>query len=62
VQTAGRLASAAGTITTDDFIQDLRQHVVGAPEISTDGFKSYQQSIRDAFRNRAHGEEDGLEG
>ena len=23
--------------TTDDFIQDLRQRVIGAPEISTDG-------------------------
>jgi IS1 family transposase len=43
------------TPTTDDFIQDLHQRVLGAPEISTDGFKPYQQSIRDAFRNSAHG-------
>jgi IS1 family transposase len=38
--------------TTDDFIQDIRQRVLGAPEISTDGFKPYQQSIRDAFRKQ----------
>jgi IS1 family transposase len=42
--------------TTDDFIQDLRQRVLGAPEISTDGFLPYQPAIRDAFSNRvAHG-------
>jgi IS1 family transposase len=35
--------------TTDDFIQDLRQRVLGAPEISTDGFKPYQQSIRECL-------------
>ena len=27
--------------TTDDFIQDLRQRVIGAPEITTDGYHSY---------------------
>lgn len=42
--------------TTDDFVQDLRQRVLGAPEISTDGFLPYQPAIRDAFRGRAaHG-------
>lgn len=42
--------------TTDDFIQDLRQRVIGAPEISTDGLHYYRQSIRDAFGTRAtHG-------
>lgn len=42
--------------TTDDFIQDLRQRVIGLPEISTDGFLPYQNAIRDAFGNRvAHG-------
>jgi len=42
--------------TTDDFIRDLRQRVIGAPEISTDGYHPYQVSIRDAFENRAsHG-------
>jgi IS1 family transposase len=40
---------------TDDFIQDLRQRVVGAPEISTDGFHPYKAAIRDAFRVSAHG-------
>jgi IS1 family transposase len=40
----------------DLFIQDLRQRVIGAPEISTDGFPPYQGAIRDAFGNRiAHG-------
>ena len=41
--------------TTDDFIQDLRQRILGSPEISTDGWPSYSLSIRDAFRNSAHG-------
>jgi IS1 family transposase len=42
--------------TTDDFIQDLRQRVIGLPEITTDGFHPYKSSIRDAFGNRiAHG-------
>jgi IS1 family transposase len=42
--------------TTDDFIQDLRQRVIGVPEISTDGFHPYKSAIRDAFGNRvAHG-------
>src|SRR5882757_4194777 len=40
---------------TDDFVQDLRQRVIGAPEFSTDGFHPYKNAIRDAFRNSAHG-------
>ena len=44
------------TETTDDFIQDLRQRVIGAPEISTDGLHFYKNAIRDAFGARAvHG-------
>jgi IS1 family transposase len=44
------------TETTDDFIQDLRQRVIGAPEISTDGLHFYKNAIRDAFSGRAsHG-------
>jgi hypothetical protein len=36
--------------------QDLRQRVIGAPGISTDGFLPYQNAIRDAFAGRAsHG-------
>ena len=42
--------------TTDQFIQDLRQRVIGAPEISTDGYHPYRNAIRDAFgKNVAHG-------
>ena len=42
--------------TTDDFIQDMRQRVIGAPEISTDGWHHYKPAIRDAFGKRAsHG-------
>lgn len=41
--------------TTDDFIQDLRERVIGSPEISTDGFHPYKVAIRDAFKNSAHG-------
>jgi IS1 family transposase len=42
--------------TTDEFIQDLRERVIGAPEITTDGYHPYKSSIRDAFGKRAtHG-------
>lgn len=42
--------------TTDEFIQDLRERVLGAPEISSDGYRPYLNAIRDAFGNRiAHG-------
>jgi IS1 family transposase len=42
--------------STHDFIADLRQRVIGSPEISTDGFKPYQNAIRAEFGNRiAHG-------
>jgi IS1 family transposase len=41
---------------TDQFIQDIRQRVIGVPEISTDGYPPYRNAIRDAFGNRvAHG-------
>src|SRR5258707_15329600 len=39
------------TANTDMFIQDLRERVLGSPEISSDGFLPYQPAIRDAFRN-----------
>ncbi len=35
--------------TTDSFIQDLRQRVIGSPEITTDGYHPYKSAIRDAF-------------
>jgi hypothetical protein len=41
---------------TDKFVQDLRGRVLGAPEISTDGFHPCQLSVSDAFRNSAHGD------
>jgi len=41
---------------TDLFVRDLRERVLGMPEISSDGFLPYQPAIRDAFGNRvAHG-------
>ena len=41
---------------TDQFIQDLRQRVIGQPEITTDGYHPYKSAIRDAFGSRAtHG-------
>jgi IS1 family transposase len=40
--------------TTDEFIQDLRQRVIGSPEITTDGYHPYKSSIRDAFGKRAN--------
>ena len=44
------------TETTDLFIRDLRDRVLGVPEISTDGYHPYRNAIRDAFGKRvAHG-------
>jgi IS1 family transposase len=41
---------------THEFVADLRERVIGLPEISTDGFKPYQNAIRAEFGNRiAHG-------
>jgi IS1 family transposase len=41
---------------TDLFVRDLRERVIGAPEISSDGFKPYMPAIRDAFAGTAsHG-------
>jgi IS1 family transposase len=37
---------------TAEFIHDLRERVIGLPEISTDGFLPYKNAIRDAFGNR----------
>ena len=37
---------------TDLFIRDLRERVLGTPEISTDGFHPYRTAIRDAFGAR----------
>jgi IS1 family transposase len=39
---------------TDLFTQDLRERVLGVPEISTDGFHPYKNAIRDAFNGKAH--------
>lgn len=42
--------------STDEFVADLAQRVLGNPEISTDGFMPYIACIRDFFRGRAsHG-------
>lgn len=39
-----------------EFLYDLRERVLGSPEISTDGFLPYRNAIRDAFGKRAaHG-------
>ena len=44
------------TGNTQEFLYDLRERVIGNPEISTDGFLPYRSAIRDAFDNRAtHG-------
>ncbi len=38
------------------FVQDLRERVIGQPEISTDGFHPYKLAIRNVFGERAvHG-------
>jgi len=42
---------------THEFAHDLRERVLGAPEISTDGFLPYQNAIRSAFGSRvSHGQ------
>jgi IS1 family transposase len=51
----GYLTGKRSSENTDDFIQDLRARVIGAPEISTDGYLPYQNAIRDAFPRAAHG-------
>jgi IS1 family transposase len=44
------------TDNTMEFIHDLRERVIGSPEISTDGFHPYKLAIRNVFGNRiAHG-------
>ena len=43
------------TGTTQEFIADPRERVLGAPEISTDGFLPYQPAIRSDFGNSHHG-------
>jgi len=38
------------------FVRDLRERVIGVPELSSDGFKPYMPAIRDAFAGAAsHG-------
>jgi IS1 family transposase len=43
------------THNTDEFMADLRERVLGSPEISTDGFRPYQPAVRSMFKNSAHG-------
>jgi IS1 family transposase len=40
---------------TQEFIADLRERVLGSPEISSDGFKPYLPAVRSEFSNSAHG-------
>ena len=52
-------ASAKGIIRyrtgkRDSENTDLRERILGVPEISTDGFHPYKNAIRDAFAGRAH--------
>jgi len=43
-------------LNTDAFISDLRERVIGAPEISTDGFHPYRSAIKYVFGGKAaHG-------
>jgi hypothetical protein len=42
------------TDTTLEFLHDLRGRVIGQPEISTDGFLPYRNSIRDTFGDTCH--------
>lgn len=41
---------------THEFIADLRERVIGNPEISSDGFLPYLPAIRASFRQSAYGQ------
>lgn len=43
-----------GDAVTEEFCFDLADRILGEPEISTDGFRSYISAIRRAFADRAH--------
>ncbi len=49
------LTGKRSTENTLEFIHDLRERVIGSPEISTDGYRPYQAAIRDVFSNASHG-------
>ena len=40
---------------TQEFMADLRERVLGTPEISSDGFKPYLPAVRSEFAGSAHG-------
>lgn len=40
---------------TQEFMADLRERVLGSPEISSDGFKPYLPAVRSEFSGSAHG-------
>lgn len=42
------------THNTTEFLADLRERVIGQPEISTDGFQPYRPAIRDTFGREAN--------
>jgi IS1 family transposase len=51
------LTGKRDTASTDLFVRDLRERVLGQPELNTDGFLPYLPAIRDAFGNGAvHGQ------
>lgn len=43
------LTGKRDTPNTRRFVRDLRERVLGAPELSTDGWRSYVSAIEDAF-------------
>ena len=47
--------------TTGEFVQDLRERVLGSPEISAGGFTPDQPAICDAFNNNAHGHQQDVQ-
>ena len=55
------IAPASGGGTTGEFVQDLRERVLGSPEISAGGFTPDQPAICDAFNNNAHGHQQDVQ-
>jgi IS1 family transposase len=52
----GYLTGKRDINSATEFLADLRERVIGMPEISTDGFRAYPSAIANTFGNRvAHG-------
>jgi IS1 family transposase len=49
------LTGKRDSANTQEFMADLRERVIGSPEISTDRFAPYQPAVHSEFKDSAHG-------